>query len=134
MSGIQKLVAIGNLGKDPETFNGGASFSIAVTEKWKKDGQQQERTEWINCTAFGRLGEVCAQYLTKGSKVYIEGKLNTDQFEKDGQKHYRTKVIVREMQMLDSRGDSEPSRAQGNSGTRPDSYPPAEDFEDSIPF
>ena len=111
MSGIQKLIAIGNLGKDPETFNGGSRFSIAVSEKWKdkNSGEQREATEWINCVAFGKTGEIAAQYLHKGSKVYIEGKLKTDSYEKEGVKHWSTSVVVRELQFLDSRGDSAPA-------------------------
>jgi single-strand DNA-binding protein len=135
---IQKLIAIGHLGQDPDvrylpSGQAVANFSVAVTEKWKdkNTGQQQERTEWLNCAAFGKLGEIAGQYLHKGSKVYIEGKLQTDQFEKDGQKHYRTKINVRELQFLDSRGDS--SQAQGHSGSQ--SNTPPDDFEDDgIPF
>ncbi len=138
---IQKLIAIGHLGQDPDVRHlpsgqAVANFSVAVTEKWKdkNTGQQQERTEWLNCAAFGKLGEIAGQYLHKGSKVYIEGKLQTDQFEKDGQKHYRTKINVRELQFLDSRGDS--NQAQGHSGSQAANNTPPEDFDDpdSIPF
>jgi single-strand DNA-binding protein len=137
---IQKLIAIGHLGQDPDvrylpSGQAVANFSVAVTEKWKKDGQQQERTEWLNCAAFGKLGEIAGQYLHKGSKVYIEGKLQTDQFEKDGQKHYRTKINVRELQFLDSRGEQ--SQAQGHSGSHGQAAgpePQGGDFDSDIPF
>lgn len=131
--GINKVIAIGNLGRDPETryTQGGdpvTSFSIACSESWKKDGQTQERTEWIRCVTFGKLASICADYLKKGSKVYIEGKLHTSQYEKDGQKHYSTDVQVREMSMLDGRGGSQsdtgPSQEFGGGGG----------FEDDVPF
>lgn len=144
MSGIQKLIAIGNLGQDPEvrhlpSGSTVANFSVAVTEKWKdrNSGQQQERTEWLNCAAFGKLGEIAGQYLRKGSKVYIEGKLQTDDFEKEGQKHYRTKINVRELQFLDSRGDSSSTQNGGyenaSAGGNASQAPPA-DFDEGLPF
>jgi single-strand DNA-binding protein len=107
--GINKWIGIGHLGRDPETrrTQGGdavTSFSIAVSESYKnKQGEQVDKTEWVNCVTFARLAEIAAEYLRKGSKVYIEGKLQTDSYEKDGVKQYSTKVNVRELQMLDSR-------------------------------
>ncbi|MFT4721492.1 MAG: single-strand DNA-binding protein [Candidatus Azotimanducaceae bacterium] len=110
--GINKVILVGNLGNDPETRsmpNGGsvANISIATSESWKdkNTGQQQERTEWHRVVFFGRLAEIVAQYLKKGSSVYVEGSLRTNQWEKDGQKHYSTEVIANEMQMLGGRGD-----------------------------
>jgi single-strand DNA-binding protein len=110
--GINKVILVGNLGNDPETRsmpNGGsvANISIATSESWKdkNTGQQQERTEWHRVVFFGRLAEIVAQYLKKGSSVYVEGSLRTNQWEKDGQKHYSTEVIASEMQMLGGRGD-----------------------------
>ena len=109
--GINKVILIGNLGRDPETrySQGGnpiTNFSVATSDSWrdKQSGEQQERTEWHNVVCFSRLAEIAGEYLRKGSKVYIEGSLRTSNWEKDGQKHYRTEVIAREMQMLDGRG------------------------------
>lgn len=133
MSGYQKVIAVGNLGRDPETTYAQAGtavtkFSVAVSEKWKKDGQQQERTEWVSCVAFGRLAEVCGEYLRKGSKVLVEGKLNTSSWEKDGQKHYRTEVVLNTMQMLDSRS----TQSQPQTQPQPTGGQPA--FDEGIPF
>jgi single-strand DNA-binding protein len=106
---LNKATLIGNLGKDPElrhTQVGAAvvTFSIATTERWKdKDGQQQEQTEWHRIVAFGRLAEICQEYLHKGSKVYIEGRLQTRSWEQDGVKKYTTEIVAREMKMLDSK-------------------------------
>ena len=108
---VNKAILIGNLGGDPEvryTQSGTAvaNFSVATKEKWKdKDGQLQEQTEWHKIVAFARLGEICGEYLSKGSKVYIEGRIQTRQWEdKDGNKRYTTEIVAREMKMLDSRG------------------------------
>jgi len=83
-----------------------ATFSIATSERWKgNDGKQMEKTEWINIVAFGRLAEICGEYLHKGKQIYIQGKIQTRSWEKDGQKHYKTEVIAREMKMLGKRDD-----------------------------
>jgi len=112
--GINKVILVGNLGADPETRytpSGTAitSIRIATSESWKdkQTGEQQERTEWHRIEFFGRLAEIAGEYLKKGSQVYIEGKLRTDEYEKDGIKRYSTKVIADEMQMLGSRGGGE---------------------------
>ena len=109
--GINKVILVGNLGADPETRytpSGTAitSIRIATSESWKdkQTGEQQERTEWHRVKFFGRLAEIAGEYLKKGSQVYIEGKLRTDEYEKDGIKRYSTDVIADEMQMLGSRG------------------------------
>jgi single-strand DNA-binding protein len=109
--GINKVILVGNLGADPETRytpSGTAitSIRIATSESWKdkQTGEQQERTEWHRVEFFARLAEIAGEYLKKGSQVYIEGKLRTDEYEKDGIKRYSTKVIADEMQMLGSRG------------------------------
>ena len=109
--GINKVILIGNLGRDPETRyaqSGSAvtNFSVATSESWKDrgSGEQQERTEWHNVVCFARLAEIAGEYLRKGSKVYIEGSLRTSSWEQDGQKKYRTEIMARELQMLDSRG------------------------------
>jgi len=111
MSGINKVILVGNLGRDPETkyLPSGdpvTNFSIATSESWKgKDGQKQDRTEWHNIVCFKRLAEIASEYLRKGSKVYVEGSLRTQSWEKDGQKHYRTEIVAREMQMLDGKSE-----------------------------
>ncbi|MBZ0252974.1 MAG: single-stranded DNA-binding protein, partial [Candidatus Methylomirabilis sp.] len=104
---------IGNLGRDPEIRylpSGGqvANFSIATTDKWKnKEGNMEDRTEWHNIVAFGRLAEICGEYLRKGKQVYIEGRLQTRSWEdKDGNKRYMTEIVAREMQMLGRRDDA----------------------------
>lgn len=145
--GINKVIAVGNLGQDPDTryMPSGVActqFSVAVNEVWKdkQTGEQKERTEWINCETWGRLAEIAAEYLRKGSQVYIEGSLKTDSWEdKDsGQKKYKTKVTVREMQMLGG-GGSRNERAgdrRDQDGKPPagSSGPSQDDFDDDIPF
>lgn len=109
--GVNKVIIVGNLGKDPETRfmpSGGAvaNFSIATSESWKDKatGQPQERTEWHKIAVFGRLAEICGEYLKKGSKVYIEGSLRTRKWQdQSGQDKYTTEIVASEMQMLDSR-------------------------------
>lgn len=119
---VSKTILIGNLGSDPEVRfmpNGNAvcNFSLATTEKWKdkQSGQQQERTEWHRISIFGKLAEIAGQYLRKGSKVYIEGRNQTREWEKDGIKRYTTEVIVDmrgSMQMLDGKQDGQQSQSQ----------------------
>ena len=126
--GINKVILVGNLGGDPETSGPATKITVATSESWKdKEGQQQERTEWHRVVFFSRLGEIVAQYLRKGSKVYIEGSLRTNQWEKDGQKHYTTEIVAREMQMLDSKGG-------GQQGGGYQAAPEPDWTEDSIPF
>ncbi len=109
MASVNKATIIGNIGQDIELkkTQGGVSFinfSVATTEKFKdKQGQQQEQTEWHNISAWNRQAEVIAQYCQKGSSIYIEGKLKTESYEKDGQKKYSTKIIVREFQFIGSK-------------------------------
>lgn len=116
---INKMILIGTLGRDPEMRflpNGNAvvSMSLATDEgyKDKNTGQQVDKTEWHRVEAFGRLAEIIGEYLKKGSKCYIEGKLRTDEYEKDGIKRYSTKIIANEMTMLDSRSDQDPAEGQ----------------------
>lgn len=134
---INKAILIGNLGADPEvryTQNGAAvaNFNIATTENWVKDGQKEEKTEWHRIVAFGRLGEVCGEYLSKGSKVYIEGRIQTRQWDdKDGNKRYTTEIVAREMKMLSPRGSSE----QGGGGSYSEEPPmPEPMMGDDVPF
>lgn len=109
MAGLNKAILIGNLGRDPEIryTPGGlavANFSIATTENWTKDGQKETRTEWHRIVAFGRLAEICGEYLSKGRQVYIEGKIQTREWEdKEKNKRYTTEIVANQMQMLGSR-------------------------------
>jgi len=134
---INKAIIIGNLGSDPEvrsTQSGTAvaNFNVATTEKWKgQDGQMQEQTEWHRIVAFARLAEICGEYLSKGSKVYVEGRIQTRSWnDKDGNKRYTTEIVAREMKMLDPKGGS--SSAAGNYAEEPP--PPEPRMGDDVPF
>jgi single-strand DNA-binding protein len=113
MPALNRVQLIGNLGKDPETRftptgKKVTSFSVAVSHRWRSaEGEPKERTDWFNIEAWGRQGEICQQYLSKGSLVYIEGRLQTDQYEHEGEKRYFTKVVVQRMQMLDRKPGEE---------------------------
>jgi single-strand DNA-binding protein len=153
--GVNKVILIGNLGQDPEvryTPNNVAigNFSIATSEVWKdkNTGENQERTEWHRIVTFRRLAEIAGEYLKKGSKVYIEGRLQTRKWQdQQGQDRYTTEIVADNLQMLDSRGGGADfagggMSAQGNrpSGggqpqSQPASPPPSDGgFEDDIPF
>tara|TARA_R110000850_G_scaffold191091_2_gene317229 strand:+ start:2486 stop:2956 length:471 start_codon:yes stop_codon:yes gene_type:complete len=128
--GINKVILIGNLGKDPEAksfANGGSitNITLATSDSWKdRDGNQQERTEWHNVVFHNKLGEIVAQYLRKGSKVYVEGSLRTRKWQdKDGRDRYTTEIHANEMQMLDSKGggDGGGSSYGGGSSSRSNS-------------
>ena len=128
MAGVNKVILVGNLGRDPElrSTNNGlqiAKFSLATTEK----RNDQEQTEWHNVVAFGNQAEIAGQYLKKGSKIYMEGSLHTSNYEKDGEKRYRTEINCRNFQFLDSR-PQEPRQQS----LKPDEV--EEDFTDDIPF
>ncbi|MCK5606924.1 single-stranded DNA-binding protein [Candidatus Pacearchaeota archaeon] len=133
---INKAILIGNVCGDPEVrfTQGGsavANFSVATNEKWKdKDGAQQKKTEFHRIVAFARLGEVCGEYLSKGSKVYIEGRIQTRAWDdKDGNKRYTTEIVAREMKMLGSK----PSGAGG--GQQHEEPPlPEPAMGDDVPF
>lgn len=110
MNGVNKVIILGTLGRDPETRyaqSGTAfcNFSVATSEQWtdKQSGERKEQTEWHNIVAMGKQAELCQQYLHKGDKAYIEGKLRTSNWEKDGQKHYRTEVVLQNVQFLSSK-------------------------------
>jgi single-strand DNA-binding protein len=135
--GINKVILIGNLGKDPimRRFPDGgvaANFAIATTDTWKnkQTGMQEEKTEWHQVVCKNRLAEVCEQFLRKGSKVYIEGSLRTRKWEKNGENHYTTEVIGTEMQMLD--GKQAGNDAQSMDTYKADAFVPYDD--DPIPF
>jgi len=136
-----RVILVGNLGNDPDirTFSSGdkvANISVATSERWKdkNSGERSEKTEWHRVSVFGNLADICEQYLKKGSKVYIEGKLETRSWEQDGQKKYATEVIVRgfggTLTMLDSRGDSQPAPQQEQTAPVAENQP----TEDEIPF
>jgi single-strand DNA-binding protein len=118
-SGVNKAILIGHLGRDPEvrhTQEGTAvaNFSIATNESWTdKAGAKQEKVEWHNIVAWGKLGEICGQYLKKGSQAYIEGRLQTREWEKDGVKRYTTEVVAGNIQFLGGKpgGDRPPHPA-----------------------
>ena len=143
---INKVILIGNLGADPEiryTQDGtpAASFTVATTERWKgKDGQMQEQTEWHRITAWRRLAEICGEYLSKGSRVYIEGKLQTRKWkDQSGNDRYTTEIVAREMKMLSPRttaggggGGAEYGGASGGFGGDPFPEPPP--MGDDVPF
>lgn len=134
MSSLNKAMIIGNLGKDPELKympNGKAvaSFSVATSQKWKdNDGNQQEKTEWHNVTAFEKLAEIIGEYVRKGSKVYIEGRLQTDKWEKDGVTHYSTKIIASQMVMLGGKNE------KSESTDAPPSQDGTQKDESDLPF
>ena len=164
--GVNKVILVGNLGADPETraMPSGttvANLRIATSESWrdKQSGEQQERTEWHRVALFGRLGEVAAEYLKKGSQVYIEGSLRTRKWQdKQGNERYSTEIVASDMQMLGGRGGGgmgAPGGAGGSAGGRGDPFPDysggpsgsggaggggggggheREEFDDDIPF
>ena len=114
MPALNRVQLMGRLGKDPEgkftpTGKKVTHFSVAVSNRWKsKEGEAKEYTEWVNVEAWGRLGEVCQEYLKKGSLIFIEGRLKTDRYEDKGETRYYTKVVALTMQMLDRKPNEEP--------------------------
>ena len=164
--GINKVIIVGNLGDDPTiryTQNNVAiaTLSVATTEQWrdKNSGEDKSITEWHRCVAHRRLAEICGEYLKKGSKVYIEGRLQTRKWQgQDGQDRYTTEIIVKDLQMLDGRSNDQgqdyrghtgsnqpnPTYAQGRNAQQPNPrdhqpqqsqpFVPDGDFDDDIPF
>lgn len=136
--GVNKVILLGNVGADPDvrysaSGNAITKIRVATSDQWKdkQSGEMQERVEWHRITFFGRLAEVAGEYLKKGSQVYIEGRLQTSQYEKEGQTHYSTDIIASEMQMLGGKSE----RTQGGSGSpRQGDGTKDDDFDDSIPF
>ena len=137
-NGLNKVLIIGNLGADPEikyTQAGSpvANLSVATSERWKdkNTGEQKEQVEWHRVVIFGRLAEIAEQYLKKGSKIFVEGKLQTRDWEdSEGKKRYTTEVVAREMTMLDSKGDSMESSSSTGSSSKSDN----DKTEEDIPF
>jgi single-strand DNA-binding protein len=147
--GVNKVILIGNLGKDPQqrampSGKAVVNFSIATTDQWrdKQTGENKEATEWHNIVMFDRLAEIAAEYLRKGSQVYIEGKIRTRKWQdKEGKDRYTTEIIANEMSMLGGRGagdrGSAPDRSRARSegtATRAEPAGVAESFDDDIPF
>ena len=142
--GVNKVILIGNLGRDPEVRhspNGGAiaNITLATSESWKdkNTGEQVDKTEWHRVVFFRRLAEIVGEYLKKGSKVYIEGKLQTRKWQdKEGNDRYTTEVVANEMQMLDSRGGSTRNNQDEAQVAQPATQEPAPagGIDDDIPF
>ncbi len=151
--GVNKVILVGNLGQDPETRympSGDAvtNISIATSESWKdkQTGEQKDKTEWHKVVMFRRLAEISAEYLRKGSQVYIEGKIRTRKWQdRDGNDRYTTEIVADEMQMLGGRGGGGNYGSGGGSGSSAgggsnapsgggQSAPPNDDFDDDIPF
>lgn len=143
--GVNKVILIGNLGRDPEvryTPNGMAvaNITIATSEAWKdkQTGETQERTEWHRIVMFARLGEIAGEYLRKGSKVYIEGRLQTRKWQDKttGQDRYATEIVAESLQMLDSKGGSANANmdAPEKASMEAPQGAPADNFDDDIPF
>jgi len=150
MAGVNKVILVGNLGKDPEvkympSGDAVANLTLATSDTWKdkSTGEKKEKTEWHRVVFFGKLAEIAGQYLKKGSKIYVEGQLQTRKWQKDGQDHYSTEVVVRgfngTMQMLDSRGGEggfAPAQQSAPAQQKPQAAPAMVDdgFDDDIPF
>ena len=143
MASLNKVMLIGNLGRDPEvryTASGQAvaSFNLATTEKFKnRNGEWEERTEWRRVTLWARVAELAGEYLSKGKTVYIEGRLQTREYEKDGIKRYTTEIVGEKMQMLSPKGERRgggDSYSPAPAGTSGGGYEPPPFQDDDIPF
>jgi single-strand DNA-binding protein len=149
--GVNKVILIGNLGKDPQqrampSGKAVVNFSVATTEQWrdKQTGENKEATEWHNVVMFDRLAEIAAEYLRKGSQIYVEGRIRTRKWQdKEGNDRYTTEIVVNEMQMLGGRGGGDRSSAPApdrsrdrseESVSRAEPAGVAESFDDDIPF
>ena len=149
--GLNKVMLIGRLGKDPEVKYAQSglavvNFTIATNEDWsdKSTGEKKERTEWHNIVVFGKLGEICGKYLSKGKQVYIEGRLQTRSWDQDGVTRYKTEIVANDMRMLDSRGAGEGAGMDAGSESRYEASPapeihsastaPSGVVDDDIPF
>ena len=140
-NGLNKAILIGNLGRDPEvryTPSGVAvaNFSIATSETWtNKEGEKETRTEWHRIVAFGRLGEICGEYLAKGRQVYIEGRIQTRDWEdQNGVKRYTTEIVASQMIMLGTRDSGDTFKSEGPAAGGAPSSPIQAPEDDDIPF
>jgi len=137
---VNKVILIGNLGADPEiryTQSGAAvaNLRIATTETWKKEGEREELTEWHRVVTFGRLAEICGEYLSKGSKVYIEGRIQTRKWEdREGNPRYTTEIVAREMKMLSPKGAGGQGGLGGGHGQEEPPVPDTPPMGDDVPF
>ena len=143
---LNKVMFVGYIGRDPElkhAASGAAicNFSVASSERWKgKDGDQQEHTEWLRCSAFDRLAEVCGEYLKKGSLVYVEGSLKTREYtDKEGVKKFSTECRLQSMKMLGGKAEGAPAAAPAPAPAAPARPAPKpatafDDMDDDIPF
>lgn len=142
MAGVNKAIIIGRLGRDPEvryTPSGSAvaNFSVATSEEWKdkETGEKRERTEWHRIVAFNRLGEICGEYLSKGRQVYIEGRIQTREWEdQNGVKRYTTEIVANQMQMLGARDSAGGGRPDGPPVPEYPGTPASGPDDDDIPF
>lgn len=140
MKDLNRWEGIGRLGKDIELKympNGDAvaNFSIACSDDYKnKEGEKVPRTEWVNLVAFSKQAEICGQYLKKGSRIFVEGKLTTRSYEKDGQTRYVTEIRMVNMQMLDSKPQEGAQKPPANANDQRRAAPVEDEFDDSIPF
>ena len=138
MRGVNKVILVGNLGADPEvryssTGTAVANFRIATSENWtNKEGGKETRTEWHRIVAFGKLAEICAEYLNKGKQVYVEGRLQSRSWEdKDGNKRWTTEIVANNVVML---GGPPGDQSRGMGGEPPEGPPEPGQQEDDIPF
>lgn len=136
---INKVILIGNVGKDPEVNYikedlPVARFTLATSESYTKDGQKVTNTEWHNIVVWRGLAKVVEQYVKKGSKLYIEGKITNRQYEKDGQTKYFTEIVANNFQMLDSKNSSSEHSSPANSPATEAPIPPVMDASDDLPF
>lgn len=147
MASLNKVILIGNVGRDPETKylnNGDAvtNLSLATTESWKdkNTGEKVEKTEWHRLVFFKRLAEIVAEYASKGKQIYVEGRLQTRTYEKDGQKHYSTEIVCDTMKLLGNKprgedeGEERPARASKPAATEPQVSGVTGSLDDDIPF
>jgi single-strand DNA-binding protein len=137
---VNKVILVGNLGADPEVrFTPGGqtvcNFRMATTESWNdKGGQKQERTEWHRIVVWGKLAELCGEYLKKGRQAYVEGKLQTREFEHQGQKKHTTEIIASQVVFIGARSEVRPQSGLTGSELPPEAGPGREHHEDDIPF
>lgn len=146
---VNKVILLGNVGKDPDvkflpSGSAVANFGLATSERYKdKDGQQQEKTEWHNLTAYGKLAEIIRDYVKRGSKLYVEGRLTTRSWDdkETGKKVYRTEIVVNDLSLLSGRGEGEGPRSSNTASFDQRPSAGAEDYgqsaeitDDDIPF